>query len=444
MKNNARAVALRILHLIETQGAFANEAIAKLVGAYCNTPLQVNSLDKRFITELVIGTTKFRERIDYGLNVFLKKDIMDLTSWIRNILRMGVYQLDFLDKVPASAAVNESAKLAKKFGHKGTVNLVNGVLRNYLRGREKIKFPEDRDEYLSVFYSFPLWMIKYWKENFGEQNTIKLCDYFNSKPRLYFRINSLRVNKKDFEKELDESKLQYKKGAFLDNLYYLESRLDLENFLPFQKGWIYVQDESAGFPVLLLDPKPNETILDLCVAPGGKATYIAELMKNKGKIIGVDQSAERIEITRKNCEKFGTKIIQLCIGDATNFSCEPVDRVLVDAPCTGLGVLGRNADSRWRKKPQDIKRMYALQKSILLNSANLVKKGGTLAYSTCTLTLAENEGVIKDFLKERKDFRLVDPSKFVDKRFVDQNKMVKIFPFRDNLDGGFCCKMEKR
>jgi 16S rRNA (cytosine967-C5)-methyltransferase len=444
MRKSAREIALRILHLIETQGAFANEAVAELVGEYCNTPLQVNSLDKRFITELVIGTTKFRERIDYGLNVFLKKGMMDLTPWIRNILRMGVYQLDFLDKVPASAAVNESAKLAKKFGHKGTVSLVNGVLRNYLRGRERIKFPEDRDEYLSVFYSFPLWMIKYWKENFGENNTIKLCDYFNSKPRLYFRINSLRVNKEDFEKGLDESKLRYKKGDFLDNFYYIESRLDLDNFLPFQKGWIYVQDESAGFPVLLLDPKPNETILDLCIAPGGKATYIAELMMNKGKIIGVDLSPERIEMTRKNCESFGTRIIQLCLADATNFSCKPVDRVLLDAPCTGLGVLGRNADSRWRKKPEDIKRMHSLQKSILLNSANLIKKGGTLVYSTCTLTSEENEGVIKDFLKEQRDFELVDPSKFVDKRFVDQNKMVRIFPFRDNLDGGFCCRMEKR
>jgi 16S rRNA (cytosine967-C5)-methyltransferase len=205
-----------------------------------------------------------------------------------------------------------------------------------------------------------------------------------------------------------------------------------------------VQDESAGFSVLLLDPKPDETILDLCVAPGGKAIYIAELMKNKGKIIGVDLSAERIEITRKNCEKFWTKIIQLCIGDATNFSCDPVDRVLVDAPCTGLGVLGRNADARWRKQPEDIKRLSSLQKSILLNSANLIKKGGTLVYSTCTLTLAENEGVIQDFLKERKDFRLIDPSKFVEKKLVDKKSAVKFFPFRDNLDGGFCCRMEKK
>ncbi len=435
---NSREIALKILYEIDTKSSFTNEAIFRFSKRF-----GLSDLDRRFITEIVVGTTKQRKRIDYLLSSILKKDLLSLTFWIRNILRMGIYQIEFLDRVPDSAAVDESVKLSLKFGHKGTSSLVNAVLRNYLREKKKIKYPEDKIQYLSVYYSFPEWMIRSWISSFGEKDTINLCQYFNQKPSLCFRVNSLKVNAKEFEQALKNSKLKYRKGFYFKNFFYLNSRIELESFLPFQAGGIYVQDESAALPVLLLDPKPNETVLDLCVAPGGKAGFLAEHMKNKGKIFGVDINPVRLKTTKKNLRKLGVKIAKLICADAKDFSFSPVDKILVDAPCTGLGVLGRNADSRWRKKEKDVYSMADLQLEILLKASDLVKKKGVLVYSTCTLTRKENDGVVENFLKKRTDFKKASALKFVDKKLVDEKGMVRTFPFKHKIDGIFAARLEK-
>jgi len=380
------------------------------------------------------------------LGLFLERKLEELTPWIRNILRMGIYQIDFLEKVPESAAVDESVKLAKKFGHKGTVALVNAVLRSYLRERSQVSFPaweEDKVKNIALFYSFPDWMVQIWLGIFGEEQTVKLCQAFNERPRLCCRMNSLKIDHKGLEEAFRREKVKFKPGKFGKGFYSIESKVDLSRFSPLQKGLIYFQDESAGFPVMLLDPQPGEYVVDLCAAPGGKSTLIAERMKDQGLVLAVDISAKKLDVVRENCQRLGVRSVALCCADAVNFSCHPADRILIDAPCSALGTLGRNADARWRKQKQDLLRLQKLQLEILLNAGKLLKEGGILVYSTCTITPDENEQVIEKFLKQRQDFRLTEASHFVDAEVVDQNGMVRTLPHNHKMDGSFACRLEK-
>jgi 16S rRNA (cytosine967-C5)-methyltransferase len=438
-KINVREVALRILFEIELKGSYADESIDRY-----STELNFSSRDRRFLSQLVNGTIKLKKRIDYILNSNLNQKVEDLTPWIRNILRMGIYQIDYLSKVPHPAAVDESVKLAQKFGHVGTKNLVNAVLRNYLRKKEKVKFPQkDQISNFAVYYSFPKWMIKRWFKDYGEAKTRSLCEIFNSSPKLSLRLNCLKADSKNLEEELKRSKIKYKKGFFLNDFYYIESKLNLGDFIPLKNGWIYIQDESAAFPVLLLDPKPKQAIIDLCAAPGGKATFIAEKMKNTGQIVALDINEEKRRLIQENCLRLGIKNLITAVGDARSFSFRPVDGVLVDAPCTGLGVLAKNSDLRWHRKEEDVKRMKSLQISILLNAANLVKKGGVLVYSTCTMTQEENDEVVEEFLKQRDDFKLKHASKYVTREVVDVKGMVRTFPQKHHVDGSFAVRLDR-
>jgi len=440
-KVNPREIALKILYEIETKSAFANE----LIELYYSRS-KLSSLDRRFVRELVNGTTKLRRRLDYILGFFLKDSIEELTFWIRNILRLGLYQIEYLDRVPDRAAVDESVKLAKRFGHKGTVSLVNAVLRNYLRDKKRVTFPsreKDKVKAIGTIYSFQDWMIEEWLRQLGEEETIKLCEAFNQKAKLSLRLNSLKIDQKGVEIALDMKKIKYRKGKFLENFYWIESKIDLENLFLFQKGYIYPQDESAGFPVLLLDPKPGEKVLDLCAAPGGKLTYMAEFLKNSGRLIALDLNPERMEKLKGNCQRLGVENISFQIADAQSYSIEPVDKILIDAPCSGLGVLGRNSDARWQKKREDIKRLAELQSTILFNAANLVKKDGVIVYTTCTLTQEENEKIISRFLEQRKDFKKESASDYLDSRVVNKSGFVRTYPHLQGLDGTFACRLKK-
>ena len=438
---NSREISLKILHHIETQNAYAGEAIQ----SFCQS-LFLSSLDRRFVSEVVHGTTKMRRRLDYVLGLFLAEKLEGLTPWIRNILRMGIYQIDFMEKVPESAAVDESVKLAKMHGHKGTVALVNAVLRSYLRDKSKVIFPswdQDKVENIALFYSFPNWMVERWLEIFGEEETVKLCDTFNQRPRLSLRVNSLKIGQKDLEETFNREKIKFKPGRFLENYNSIESKMDLSQFSPLKDGWIYFQDESAGFPVMLLDPQPGECILDLCAAPGGKATFMAEKMKDRGMVIAADISLKKLATIKENCDRLGIESIKLCCADAKSFSCHPVDRILLDAPCSALGTLGRNSDARWRKQKEDITRLQKLQLEILFHAAELLKSGGVLVYSTCTIMPEENEQVIYRFLEQRKDFKQVDSYLHVDSDVVDEKGFVRTLPQVHKMDGSFACRLEK-
>jgi 16S rRNA (cytosine967-C5)-methyltransferase len=439
--SNPRGIALNILYDIEVKGVFADKAVLSSVRDF-----HLSSLDRRFVQELVFGTTKMRRRLDFILKQFLERKAEDLTPWIRNILRMGIYQIDFLQKVPHSAAVDESVKLAKRFGHKGTVALVNAVLRSYLRDEGRVSFPSrdvDPVQNIALFYSFPDWMVEEWMRLFGEEDTVRLCEEFNRKPHLTCRINSLKADPELLKQQLEVARVKFQMGRYLDNYIALESRIDLDRFGPLQRGLVYIQDESAGLSVQLLDPQPGERLLDLCAAPGGKATHIAELTRDQALIVAVDLNLGKLNILKGNCERLGTRSVVSCCANATDFSCHPMDRVLVDAPCSALGTLGGNPDARWRKQRHDPARLHVLQLEILSNAARLVKEGGVLVYSTCTLSAEENEQVIEEFLSRHLNFRLGDASDFVPSDVVDDQGMVRTLPHVHKIDGAFACRMER-
>jgi 16S rRNA (cytosine967-C5)-methyltransferase len=438
---NPRGIALNILYDIEVKGAFADKAVWSSARDF-----HLSSVDRRFIQESVFGTTKMRRRLDFVLEQFLERKAEDLTPWIRNILRMGIYQAEFLQKVPASAAVDESVKLAKRFGHKGTVALVNAVLRSYLRDKGRVSFPpRDTDPVrnIALFYSFPDWMVEEWIRSFGEEDTVRLCEEFNRRPHLTCRINSLKADPKRLKEKLGMDGLKYKDSRYLDNYILLESKIDLDRFAPLQDGLVYIQDESAGLAVQLLDPQPGGRLLDLCAAPGGKATHMAELMHDQGLVVAVDLSIGKLKILNGNSKRLDARSVVPCCADATTFSCDPVDGVLVDAPCSALGTLGGNPDARWRKQRDDPARLHVLQSEILSNAAKLVKEGGVVVYSTCTLTPEENEQVIEEFLSHHPDFRLADASGLVSSEVVDARGMVRTLPHVHRTDGAFACRMER-
>jgi len=437
-KYNAREIALRIFYGIEEEGLQASDGI----DFYCGEN-KTSNLDRRFITELVNGTTKLRRRVDFGIQFFLKEKLEKLTPWIRNILRMGVYQVDYMNKVPESAAVDESVKLAKKYGHSGTAGLVNAVLRNYIREKEKVQIPRENPvEFLGIFYSFPDWMIGKWLAEYGEENTIKLCGYFNDKPKISFRVNLLKTDTDEVEKKLRSAKIEYQKSQWVENFYTFTSPVDLEKLEILSSGWIYIQDESTALPVQLLNPRAGETILDLCAAPGGKTILMAGKMQNQGKIIALDKSLNKLKLISENCRRLGVEIVETKMGDGTNFKTAPVDKILIDAPCSGLGVLERNAEARWVKQKKDLERLSQLQLELLNNAKKLLKKGGTLVYSTCSLAKEENEMVIEKFLESNRDFRLLDSSEYVNPQLTE-NKFVKTYPFLHNMDGSFAAGMRK-
>lgn len=440
-KISSREWALQILMQIEKNDL----AIERIYSIFKKN--RISEPDKSFIVELVYGTTKMKRRLDYELAYLVSRNFTKIPAIIKNILRMGIFQLEFLAKVPDYAVVDESVNLAKKFGHKGTVGLVNAVLRNYVVQKGKISFPDrklDLVSSLGVFYSYPDWMIKKWLDMFGEINTIKLCEFFNRKPRLSFRLNSLKIEASALEECLKKRNLEFERSNFFEGFYILKSRINIEEWEAFQAGWVYFQDESAALAVYLLDPQAGEIILDLCSAPGGKLTFILEKIKQPGSVIAMDKSLKKIKLLQDNLCRLGIKEVLVCQGDALNFSVKEADKILLDAPCSGLGTLDRNPEARWNKKEEDLTRLQNLQLELMENASRLLKNKGVLVYSTCTLTGEENQELIYKFLKKHKDFEIADSKDFVKSTFIDEFGFVRSLPFEHNMDGAFCVRLEKK
>jgi len=438
-KVTAREIALKSLFKIEQEEEFAEETVEKL----CFRG-ELSAADRRLAAELALGTTKMRKRIDYELEFLVEEGLERLTPWIRNVLRMGVYQLEFTERIPAYAAVNESVNLARKFGHAGVAKLVNGVLRNYQRKKEEIKYPEDQAAYLATFYSFPEWLIGKWLKYFGRESVERLCEYFNRKPDFGFRVNTLKASKDEIENYFKDKKITFRPGNYCNDYYYLEGPVDLEELELLQAGKIYVQDESSLLAVRLLDPQPGETVLDLCAAPGGKSTYMAAQMTNKGNIIAVDRTAEKLKRLKENCLRLGVNIVAFIQADGLTFQTEPVDRILVDAPCSGSGVLNRNADARWQKKEEDLERLAELQLALLENAIKLLKPKGVLVYSTCSIMPEENQKVTDEFLKEHPEVKMVEAASIVSNALTIEEGYLRTLPFLHNMDGAFAVRLEKR
>ncbi|MFR2787712.1 MAG: 16S rRNA (cytosine(967)-C(5))-methyltransferase RsmB [Clostridia bacterium] len=444
MINKAREIALKALYKIEKEDAYSNIALNQVLKENKN----IDERDVGLISELVYGTITWKLTLDEIIKKYSNIKLKKISVWILNILRMGIYQIIFLDKIPKSAAVNESVNLAKRYGHKSSSNFVNAILRkvsvNDYKELEEIK---DDKERISKTTSMPMWIIEELLKQKDIKEVEKICKNSNLKPNTTIRINKLKTNKKELEEKLGKRKIKYLEGS-LEDFLVLKKVKNIENIDLFKEGFFTVQDEGAGLIVDVLAPKEDECILDACSSPGGKTTYIAEKMKNKGKIEAWDIHEHRVKLVQNAAKRLGINIIQAKTQDATEFNQDLVgkfDKILLDVPCLGLGVIKRKPDIKWKRKKEDIEEITKIQKAILDNCSKYLKKNGELVYSTCSILKEENEDIIERFLKENLDFKICKENEKNYENIVifgEKDKYINIYPSNEN-DGFFICKLRK-
>jgi 16S rRNA (cytosine967-C5)-methyltransferase len=412
----------------------------------------LTDLDKAFAREIVYGVLRWRGRLDWIISAYSRIKPSRMERAILAILRMGAYQILFMDRVPAPAAVDESVKLAKGLRKKEATAFVNGILRGIAEGRKEISYPDlrtDPIEYIAAFHSHPPWLVRRWVEQRGMEDTIALCQANNQFPPLTVRVNTLKGNREQVIQQLHDEGIEASPTPFSPVGLCIKAPPVLATWGPLQQGWLQVQDEAAQLVSLILAPKPGERILDVCAAPGGKTTHLAELMEDQGEICAVDISPTKLQLVQENCRRLGISIVKAMALDTTKplpFLAGSFDACLVDAPCTGLGTLRRHPEGKWRIKEQDILRLQEMQGQILRQAAPLVKQGGVLVYSTCTLTQEENEGVIEAFLSEHPEFRLEDASGLLPRgceRLVDAKGCLRTLPHCHGTDGFFAARMSR-
>ena len=447
---NTREIILEILIRIEEKNAYLNILINYYLKNY-----NVKNIDKGFIHEICYGVTRFRKSLDWIIGQFLVNNRKKLPSTILNILRMGVYQIVYLDKVPDYAIVNESVQLAKKGRFSGYSNLVNAILRNIIRKYDNIYWPDinqDPVKYISVFYSYPDWMIKRWLKRYGMELCKTVCNQMNTKPNITLRINKLRINMVELKNKLD---VNFREAEYLNNESIIVSDFfDVANSEMFKSGLFSVQDESSTLASRLLNPLPDQTIIDMCSGPGGKTTHMAQLMNNKGNIIAFEKNPRRLEMVMKECKRLGIDIVKPILNDATilrkNYLGK-ADKILVDVPCSGTGVIRKKPDLKWKILNDDsLKKLNKIQKAILNTASGYLKPGGELVYSTCSLEKEENDIIIRNFLKNNNHFIVKDTTAFVNdfkvvKFNTEIDNSIQLLPgySGSSIDGFYMVKLQK-
>jgi 16S rRNA (cytosine967-C5)-methyltransferase len=438
-KDRPRAEALGILVRAET-GAQGGSLLEKTRAAY-------DGRDNAFIAELVYGTLRNRSYLDSVLDRFSAKPLLQTDAWTRNILRMAAYQMLFLDRVPVSAAVNTATELAKVFGKKNSY--VNGLLRNLDRKRSSLA-PSRSDNSaigLATQYSHPAWLVNRWLSRFGPEKTEAALRANNNHAPLVIRTNTLRATREELRIALAAEGVESRDTKFSPTGIELLSNPVLRDLSSYRSGLFLVQDEAAQLVTLMLSPKPGDFVLDACAAPGGKATHLAELMRNEGIIAALENDRDRIAKIRENSERLGTSIVHPVLGDAASSASNACDCILVDAPCTGLGTLRRRPDGRWIKREADIEARAALQRRILAHCSTLLKPGGALVYATCTTEPEENENIVDDILSRFDSLSIDDPRPYLPAAahlLVESRGFFRTFPEAPDMDGFFGARLVKR
>lgn len=433
--DKVREAAMLVLYKTDREQAYSNMALKECF----SKNKDFTGVDRAFLTNLVYGTIKAQITIDYIIGCYSKIKLKKISPYILAILRMGIYQIKFMDKVPDSAAVNESVTLAKRYGHKASAGFVNGILRNVLRG--EIKYPEDELEALSIKYSYPLWMVKRWCDDFGKSFAEELMAAMNNEPEISIRTNLIKTTPENLLLKISNSRM-----SEISSDMIISGGFDVANSREYKDGLFTPQDISASFSAKVLAPKQGDMVLDMCAAPGGKTTHMAEIMENKGSILALDVHEHKIKLIEENAKRLGIDIIRVKCADASKENPEffgKFQKVLADVPCSGLGIIRRKPDIKLKKNEDEISE---LQYKILKNASKYLASGGELLYSTCTIDKRENEEVIERFLRENKGFEAVDISKFLPEvlRKAECKKgYVTFYPNVDGIDGFFIAKIKK-
>lgn len=447
MVDKAREVALKTLYRINNEGAYSNIALDEEISKNAQ---KLNAKDIGLISEIVYGVITWKLTIDEIIKKYSKIRLKKISPWILDILRLSIYQIVFLDKIPKSAAVNEGVNLAKRYGHRSSSGFANAILRKVeKKDYEDFKNIKDEKERLSKQYSMPLWIIE---ELIGEglelEKIEEICISSNIRPKVSIRINTLKTNKEELKHILENENIKTTDGILKDFLV-LDKAKNIEKLESFKNGLFTVQDEAAGLTSLILDPKKGESILDACSSPGGKTTYIAQLVENEGQIIAFDIHEHRTRLVEQNAKRLGVNIIETKVQDASKFEEKYVnkfDKILLDVPCLGIGVLKRKPDIKWQKKKEDVKEISEIQYKILENCTKYLKPKGELVYSTCSILKEENENLIKRFLQKNKEFKLEKIENIEEeffKKYLKNEQFLQVYQNK-KTDGFFICKLFKK
>lgn len=432
------------------ESAYANLALDQAL-KHCSLAPR----DRGLVTELVNGTIRMKKHLDWVLDLFLASKQRKLERKVYVILIMSIYQLLFLERVPSYAVINEAVEMTRSEG-KGASGLVNGLLRNVDRNRGQITYPDpsrDQVSYLAVFYSHPEWMVSRWIGRYGYEDTRKLLAFNNQSPPLTVRVNRLKTNVSELAALFDEEGVKAGVGKIPDTSLLLESTPGpLSELRSYRDGLFYIQGESTMLIPLCLAPKPGSLVYDFCCGVGGKTTHLAELMGDRGKITAFDLYRHKLELLELNCRRLGISIVESRQGDLFDQVPElaEADAVLLDAPCSGLGVLRSRADLRWRKKEEDIALMSELQSRMLEQVARTVRPGGKLLYSTCSLEPEENEELVERFVAKHRDFEFVNLDEALELNpwlntggNAAGNGYLTVFPPRHQADGMFMALLRR-
>jgi len=462
-----REIAVRVLQQRRAGGKFIEDLLETALQS-----AQLSSADRALCQEIVYGIVRWQATLDWL--IARKTDGREQKPALQNLLRLGLYQIFRLDRIPDHAAVNETVELAKQNGFGAQAGFVNAILRGYLREHDETKklLAGLKISQPALGWSHPEWLVTRWQKRWGIEKTASLLEWNNTPPKTFARVNTLKTDAgKLLEKWRDEN-VEYdfvRREQLEENLVFeLKSQPPLSSLASFRDGWFYIQDPGTLLAACKLGPQPGETILDFCAAPGGKTTFIAQLMNNQGRIVAQDVSDERLKWIQENCARLGVTCVEMVVSDWARPHPDPLpqereqqcatreisnrvriadrlttipplhagegrgegklfDRILVDAPCSNTGVMRRRVDLRWRIQPAEIERLRAAQLDLLQQAATQVKPGGVLVYSTCSLEPEENGEVVKQFLSERADFKL------------DYER--ELLPFADNVDGAYVARI---
>lgn len=446
----AREVALDVLIRVEEDKSYSN---LELNESLRNSNLE--KIDIGLVTELVYGTIQRQNTLDWLLQRFLKKPVDKLDRWVHSLLRMSAYQIWYLTRIPERAAIHEAVEIAKKRGHQGISGMVNGVLRNLVRQKDQIQIPQDLGpvQRIALQHSHPEWLVRRWIELYGEAETEAICQQNNEPPLITARVNVLRTTRDQLLEQLREAGFTAEASRVHPEAIHIRGGGHFPRSEWFRNGFCTIQDESSILVSQLVSPSEGNRVLDCCAAPGGKSTHMAELMGNHGEIVSADIHPHKLDLIRHNAERLGTTIVSPVLADATALEktlsvSDPFDYILVDAPCSGLGVIRRKPDIKWKKTNEDIGQICNTQENILDSAAKLLKPGGVLVYSTCTIDPRENEMIVEQFLANHPEFRL-DPeaAKLLPDHVVEQAAinsrpgMFRILPHYFGSDGFFMARL---
>ena len=442
--NTARGVAALLVRMVLEDGAYTNIALNQYLRGS-----KLSDLDRRLATELVYGTVKACGTLDWYLEQCVSRPLHKVTGDILSILRISAYQLLYMERIPAAAACNEAVRLARSVSHEGSAKFVNGVLRGLLRKQAAGAFvlPDEQTDdagYLALKYYHPRWLVKRWLGPWGREGCERLLAFDNTAAPVCLRVNTLVTTREQLAQALTEAGCEVHPSKWSADGLVADKLTSLNTLLHELPGSFYIQDESSMLVAPILAPEPGMRVLDLCSAPGGKTTHLAQLMQDKGEIIACDIHEHKLELIKENAQRLGISCIKPLLNDAAVLRSEWVggfDRVLVDALCSGMGVLRRRAEARWRKQRKDLKTFPPLQLAILEQAAQYVKAGGILVYSTCTIEQSENHYLIEEFLTKHPEWQRVSLKHPVTGEAASE---LQLLPQNDGIDGFYICKLERK